>query len=194
MNTAPITTAPTTAEILPPIGPAALAERVQQGRALMLDVREPDEFTRERIGGSRPLPLSTLGRLAPPIAAPAGADLVFLCRTGNRTNMAAARLASLLPLGAQGYVLEGGIEAWKAAGLAVEQSPRAPLPMMQQVQISAGTIILLGVLLTLAVSPWFLAVPGFVGAGLVFAGMSGWCGMTRVLALMPWNRGGVSGT
>ncbi|MBL0811046.1 DUF2892 domain-containing protein, partial [Klebsiella michiganensis] len=63
-----------------------------------------------------------------------------------------------------------------------------PLPLMRQVQIVAGALILLGVALGYAFSSGFFLLSAFVGAGLTFAGITGFCGMARLLALMPWNR------
>jgi hypothetical protein len=60
--------------------------------------------------------------------------------------------------------------------------------MQRQVQIVAGSLVLAGLLLALLISPWFAAVSAFIGAGLVFAGASGWCGMAHLLGAMPWNR------
>jgi hypothetical protein len=85
-------------------------------------------------------------------------------------------------------ILDGGIEAWKKAGLPVAANAKAPLPMNRQVQITAGLIVLTGTLTGALLHPAGYAVAGFVGAGLIFAGLSGWCGMANVLALMPWNR------
>jgi len=85
------------------------------------------------------------------------------------------------------YILEGGIDAWRKAGLATV-TERRPIEVMRQVQITAGSLVLIGVVLGLLVAPAFLGLSAFVGAGLVFAGASGWCGMARLLALMPWNR------
>jgi rhodanese-related sulfurtransferase len=65
---------------------------------------------------------------------------------------------------------------------------RLPLPLMRQVQIAAGLLVLLGVVLAVTVAPAFIGLSAFVGAGLTFAGLSGWCGMAQLLALMPWNR------
>ena len=90
--------------------------------------------------------------------------------------------------GCEAYILEGGIDAWKRAGLPVLTDRRQPLEIMRQVQIAAGGLVLLGVALGIWVAPAFLGLSAFVGAGLVFAGVSGWCGMARLLALMPWNR------
>ncbi|HEX2527584.1 MAG TPA: rhodanese family protein [Geminicoccus sp.] len=88
------------------------------------------------------------------------------------------------PGGYRAYVVEGGLEAWKRAGLPVEQDRRQPIEVMRQVQIAAGSLVLLGALVT----PWFYALAGFVGAGLVFAGVTGTCGMASLLRHMPWNR------
>ena len=76
------------------------------------------------------------------------------------------------------YHLPGGLRAWKRAGLAVERSPGAGgLSLPRQVQIVAGSLVVLGVALGAAVSPWFLLLSAFIGAGLVFSGASGTCGM-----------------
>ena len=114
--------------------------------------------------------------------------MVFHCRSGARTSANAARLADAA--GCEAYILEGGIDAWKTAGLPVAVDRRQPIEIMRQVQITAGALVLLGVLLGVWLAPAFLALSGFVGAGLMFAGISGWCGMARLLGLMPWNRRG----
>jgi rhodanese-related sulfurtransferase len=88
----------------------------------------------------------------------------------------------------EAYIVEGGIEAWKKAGLPIAKDRSQPIEIQRQVQIAAGSLVLLGVVLGLAVSPAFYAVSAFVGAGLTFAGFSGWCGMATLLARMPWNR------
>jgi rhodanese-related sulfurtransferase len=84
--------------------------------------------------------------------------------------------------------MEGGIEAWRRAGLAVEVDRRQPLDLMRQVQLAAGGLVLLGVALGFLAGPGFFALAAFVGAGLMLAGATGWCGMARLLRHMPWNR------
>jgi rhodanese-related sulfurtransferase len=84
--------------------------------------------------------------------------------------------------------LTGGIDGWAAAGLPVEVDRAQPIEIMRQVQIAAGVLVLTGVVLGLLVSPGFFGLSAFVGAGLTFAGVTGWCGMARLLGLMPWNR------
>ena len=98
--------------------------------------------------------------------------------------------AALLAQAAQvdAFILDGGIEAWKKAGLPVAQDGKQPIEIMRQVQIAAGGLALLGALLGLTVSPMFYALSGAVGAGLMFSGMTGSCAMARILKIMPWNR------
>jgi len=164
------------------IDPAAAKRLIDEG-AILVDIREPDEHGRERVPGARNAPLSRLDTL------PANAKaMVFHCRSGARTSANAARLADAA--GCEAYILEGGTDAWKKAGLPVAVDRRQPIEIMRQVQITAGALVLLGVLLGIWLAPAFLALSGFVGAGLMFAGISGWCGMARLLGLMPWNRRG----
>lgn len=85
-------------------------------------------------------------------------------------------------------MVEGGIQGWKQAGLLTVEDKSQPLPLMRQVQIAAGLLILCGVVLGYSVSSGFFLLSGFVGAGLLFAGVTGFCGMARLLKVMPWNR------
>ena len=83
--------------------------------------------------------------------------------------------------------LEGGLPGWQQAGLPLRTLKNAPLPLMRQVQIAAGVLVLLGLSLGTWVAPAWILLSWFIGAGLVLAGVSGFCGMARLLALMPWN-------
>ncbi len=85
-------------------------------------------------------------------------------------------------------MLEGGLDAWKAHGLPIQADRFQPIELMRQVQMTAGGLILIGAALGLLVHPAFWGLAAFVGAGLFFAGATGFCGMARLLALMPWNR------
>lgn len=113
--------------------------------------------------------------------------VIFHCQSGMRTENNAASLAAAVQP-AQAMLMQGGINAWKAAGLPTVVDKRQPLPLMRQVQIVAGSLVLAGTLLGLFVAAGFFVIPAFVGAGLMFAGMSGWCGMAKLLAVMPWNK------
>lgn len=166
------------------ISPARAVELMRQG-AVLVDVREGDEHARERIPGARHHAISTLDAQHP--ARPGDEILIFHCRSGARTQANAPRLAASAP-GCEAYVLEGGLEGWKKAGLPVALDRKQPIEIMRQVQIVAGSLVLLGVVLGFAVAPQFFLLSGFVGGGLLFAGASGFCGMARLLAVMPWNR------
>lgn len=85
-------------------------------------------------------------------------------------------------------MLEGGIDAWAAAGLPIDEDRRQPIEIQRQVQIAAGLLVLAGVALGLLAHPAFLGISAFVGAGLTLAGVTGFCGMAKLLALAPWNR------
>ena len=126
------------------------------------------------------MPLAQLDRIE---GAPA---VIWHCRSGMRTQGNAAALAE--NSGSDAYYMEGGLDAWRKAGLPVAENSGAPLEIMRQVQIAAGSLVLAGVVLGLTVSPAFFGLSAFVGAGLTFAGVSGWCGMAHLLAIMPWNR------
>jgi len=172
--------------MLTSISPRDAAAMMANGKALIVDVREADEFAARHIPAalSRPLSLPDSG----PLACGNGVDLIFTCQTGRRTAANAVRLAALGPAG-RVHVLDGGVDAWGRAGLGLAGRDAAnAMPLMRQVQIAAGLLVLAGVGLSLMVSPVWIALSGFVGAGLTFAGVSGWCGMARLLAGMPWNR------
>jgi rhodanese-related sulfurtransferase len=112
--------------------------------------------------------------------------VIFHCQSGKRTadNAMQLRTCGIPELN----VLEGGLTGWKSAGLATRVDRTQPIEIQRQVQIAAGSLVLAGLALAYLVSPWFLALSAFVGTGLVFAGVSGWCGMAKVLGVMPWNR------
>jgi rhodanese-related sulfurtransferase len=175
--------------VLNTITPDEAARLLREGGATLVDVREADEHARERIPGARNLPLSRLEEAE--LAVHQGKPVLFHCRSGARTAGNADRLAAKAGL-CEAYVVEGGLDAWKRAGLPVAEDRRQPLELMRQVQIAAGSMVVLGVLLGAFVTPGFYLLSGFVGAGLVFAGVTGTCGLARVLRMMPWNRSAVS--
>jgi rhodanese-related sulfurtransferase len=160
----------------------ARAKRLIDEGAVLVDIREADEHARERVPGARHNPLSRLS----PVDARGAKAVIFHCRSGARTVANAPRLVAAADC--EAYILEGGLDAWKKAGLPVAKDARRPIEIMRQVQIAAGSLVLLGIALGVWVAPALLGLSAFVGAGLVFAGTTGWCGMAKLLALMPWNR------
>ena len=171
--------------IMKPIS-AERAFALMRAGATLVDIRERDEHAREKIAGARHHAVSALDRDHP--AQPGDTILVFHCKSGARTRQNAARIASACPADIETYILDGGIDAWKKAGLPVVVDRSQPISIMRQVQIGAGSLVLLGAILGATIAPGFYTLSAFVGAGLVFAGLSGFCGMARVLELMPWNR------
>lgn len=160
------------------------ARRLAESGAILVDVREADEVARENIPGAHHAPLSRLDDAAQRLEdAP---SVIFFCHSGNRTMANSADLKQLVD--AEAFVIKGGFDAWRKAGLPVNIDRRQPLPLMRQVQMTAGLMIVIGVALGYAVSPWWFLLAGFVGAGLFQAGATGWCGMARLLGVMPWNR------
>ncbi|MFM2174201.1 MAG: hypothetical protein RLZZ54_2128 [Cyanobacteriota bacterium] len=159
-----------------------LAEQLASQRITVIDVREPMEYASGHIAGSLNLPLSRLHQADLPQG-----PLVLVCQSGKRS---AQGLNRLLDRGHPHPVadLAGGLPAWEQASYPVRKLKNAPLPLMRQVQIAAGSLILLGLILSNTVAPGWIAIAWFVGAGLTFAGVSGFCGMARLLAVMPWNR------
>jgi rhodanese-related sulfurtransferase len=162
------------------VTPAEARFLIETG-AKLIDIRTPDEHAREHIPGAVNVPLADINRFH------AGdCPVVFHCRSGARTKANVVRLGAASS--AQCYVLEGGIEAWRRAGFEVKADPHQPLELMRQVQLAAGGLVLLGVALGFLADPAFFALSGLVGAGLMMAGATGWCGMARLLQHMPWNR------
>lgn len=154
------------------------------GQAVLIDIRESDEFAREHVTGAHHVPLSGFS----PKDFPNDRDKVaiFHCASGARTAGAARQILS--SGFAEIYQLDQGIAGWKKAGLQTVVNRKMPIPIQRQVQITAGLMVLVGVVLGFTVAPGFFLLSGFVGAGLTFAGVSGTCAMASLLAVMPWNR------
>jgi glyoxylase-like metal-dependent hydrolase (beta-lactamase superfamily II) len=151
------------------------------GAPFLLDVRSGLEFASEHIDEARLIPLDQLPARIGEV--PEGADVIVVCRTGVRATAAAEALRRA---GRPVRVLEGGMNAWRRARLPVREGRRR-LPVDRQVQLIAGLTVLTSVGLGLTVSPWFLGVAAFLGAGLTFAGATGTCGLALLLMKMPWN-------
>lgn len=155
------------------------AKAKMEGGAALLDVREYPEWVESHIPGATLIPLGDIkkqphkGALAP--------EVLVVCRTGKRATAAAQAIASVGA--ARPFVVEGGLDAWKNAGLPAQKAEGGPISMERQVRIGAGALVLLGLLV-----PRLRVVSYFVPCGLIFAGVSGTCGMASLLSKAPWNR------
>jgi len=162
---------------------AELFQGLGQDTITLVDVREPVEFTAAHIPRAINLPLS---RLQPEqISHLDSQTLVLYCRSGQRSHQASQRLAQA---GIRCSQLKGGILAWTAAGYPLEKNAQAPISLFRQVQIVAGSLVVIGTVAGVWVSPWWLLLSGFVGAGLVFAGITDTCALGMLLAKLPYNQ------
>jgi rhodanese-related sulfurtransferase len=159
----------------------------------LLDVRTPGEFAAVHVPGAKLIPLDDLDPAAFQRQRGAGDIPVYvLCQSGGRARRAIEKLEQA---GIRGCVLvEGGTQGWMDAGLPVVHGKSNILPLMRQVQIAVGFISALGAVLAVAVHPLFAIIPLLTGCGLMFAGISGICGMALLLAKMPWNHAPVCGS
>ena len=172
-------------EDVTPIGnTSSRAVREQQGSALLLDVRTPAEFEEIHIDGAVLHPLNDLNPAHVKKLAEGKGACFVICRSGGRARQAAEKLAAHGLTGVQ--IMSGGMQAWESEGLPVTRG-RKTISLERQVRIAAGGLVFVGSTLAYLVNPGWLALPAFVGAGLMVAGITDTCGMGMVLARMPWN-------
>ena len=157
---------------------------------LIIDVRERDEFDADHIIHSIHLPLGDFEARAPNLLQHFKEhEIVLMCRSGRRAKLARDQLKNLeLSPHSRVTVYEGGILRWKEEGKPTVSLKERHFPIMRQVQIGAGSLVVLSVVASYLVDPKFILLAGFVGAGLTVAGVTGFCGMAELLIRMPWNR------
>ena len=166
------------------LSPQELAAALAAGGCQLVDVREPVEHAEAHVASARLIPLGQIearcGEIDP------HKPVVVMCHAGKRGQTAADKLRQL------GFNdvrnLEGGLLAWKAAGMVCVEGTRKCLPLMRQVQLVIGLCVFTGSLLAVLVDPRWVYLPMFFGAGLIFAGSTGFCGLALLLAKMPWNQ------
>lgn len=170
------------------ITPKSLQELRQAGRPVeLIDVRTPVEHREVHVDLARNVPLDKLDPAAVMAARKGSADepLYLICRSGNRGKQACEKF---IAAGFTNVVnVEGGTQAWDQAGLPVVRGKKA-ISLERQVRIAAGLLVLLGAVFAWLVHPAFIGLSAFVGAGLLFAGITDTCGMGMLLARMPWNQ------
>ena len=170
------------------ITPREVEDMRRRGQSVdLIDVRTPVEYREVHAEAARSVPLDRLDPRAVMEARNGTKEetLYVICRSGSRSRQAckafhAAGFADVVNV-------EGGTLAWEQAGLPVVRGKKA-VSLERQVRIAAGSLVVLGTALGAFVHPAFLGLAAFVGAGLVFAGVTDTCGMGMILARMPWNR------
>lgn len=154
----------------------------------VIDVRTPAEFASAHVHQAVNFPLDEISpkALVTNGTLPGGSPVYILCHSGKRAVKAAEKFS------AEGFdnavVVTGGTQAWIEAGLPVDEGSEKTISLERQVRIAAGVLVLTGVTLGTFVHPGLYVISAFVGAGLVFAGITDWCGMGLLLARAPWNK------
>jgi rhodanese-related sulfurtransferase len=161
-----------------------LKKWLDNNEAILIDVREPAEHKTANIPGAT---LKPAGSICCDDIPDAGKKIVIHCQKGARgTNACQKLIAENSAI--EVYNLEGGIEAWQKAGLLIGTQGGKTLPLDRQVQLTIGLSVLLFSLLSYFANPAFSLGAAFFGAGLTNAGLTGWCGLAKLMAKMPWNR------
>jgi rhodanese-related sulfurtransferase len=162
-----------------------------QANAVIIDVRERDEYNAERIECSIHVPLSKFQKSAAKVlqAIPKEHPVLMMCRSGKRAKLALDSIPkNMLENRANISVFTGGILEWKKQNRPTETIKAGHFPIMRQVQLIAGILMLTSITLGHWINPSFLFIGVFVGLGLTVAGATGYCGMANLLALAPWNK------
>jgi rhodanese-related sulfurtransferase len=154
---------------------------------IFVDVRSPAEYRSVRVQGAVNLPLNsiTCADVKKLIGEKQNPAIVLLCGKGGR----ARKAAEILQAGSFNLlVVEGGTNACVDANIPTEKGGAAMISIERQVRIGAGSLVCLGLVLGHFVNPYFYFLSAFIGAGLVFAGVTDWCGMGLLIARAPWNK------
>lgn len=167
------------------IKPKELSNKIQSNNDLcLIDVRSEDEHKSGTIQSARCIPHGDIGSYISGL--PKDKEIILFCKSGKRSSKAIETLKELNITG-NVYDLEGGFEAWQKEGLPIHKY-RNSISIQRQVMITAGLLMLTGTILGLSINKWFFAIPIFVSSGLIFAGISDFCGMAILLEKMPWNK------
>ncbi len=174
------------------ISPSEFKKIIQSGKRVdVIDVRTPAEFREVHIEVARNEPLDRLDPKAIQSARNGKTDepLYVICRSGSRGKQACEKF---IAAGIENVInIEGGTVACESAGLSVVKGKKT-MSLERQVRIAAGSLVVIGSVLAVTVNIYWVGLAAFVGAGLVFAGVTDTCGMGMMLAKMPWNQ--VAGT
>lgn len=168
------------------ISPKEAYDMLQSGKAVLIDVREPDEFSAEHIVYASSVPLGMVGSVLKTMQVPSDIKIIMQCLKGRRGEQACFVMKDC---DTRDYLnIEGGIDAWKSAGLPVIGQGGPKISIFRQVQIIIGALIGLLILIGMMGLTIGFIIAGFLAAALFFAGLTGWCGLAMLLRRMPWNK------
>ncbi|WP_055587429.1 rhodanese-like domain-containing protein [Peterkaempfera griseoplana] len=153
----------------------------------VIDVRSPGEYAGGHIPGALNIPLDQLQRALPALRSAADrGELALVCASGARSQNACDQLAAA---GIPAATVVGGTSAWAQGGKPLDRPAggRATWAMDRQVRMAAGSLVIVGMLVDLAVpgARWFSAA---IGGGLVFSALTNTCAMGNLLGRLPYNR------
>ncbi|MBC6413576.1 MAG: rhodanese-like domain-containing protein [Chromatiales bacterium] len=151
--------------------------------AQIVDVRTPSEYISERLEAAMSVPLTHFDQLA--MSLDKSRDVYVMCRSGRRAEEFCQRMDAL---GYRTFCVDGGLQAWLKQDFPVLRTPGQPWSLERQTRFAIGLLVLVGVLLALTVHPGFIYLCGFIGLGLMYAGATDFCGMSLLLARLPWNK------
>ena len=155
--------------------------------SVIIDIREHDEFQSEYIADSIHIPMGEFqSKIADWVKNLGKREIILMCRSGRRAQLVFDQVTELNLKNLTVY--PGGILEWKRQGKPVVTKKKSHFPIMRQVQLVTGVFILASVALTLSMDLRWIGLAGFIGVGLTIAGATGFCGMAKILTLMPWNR------
>lgn len=166
------------------VEPQTAKKWLEQNEAILIDVREPLEHNSQKINNSQLIPIDSINCDTLPKT---DKKIIIYCQTGRRANDACNRLL-IENNTIQVYNLDGGIKNWQRTGFPVEIQDKNILPLESQVQLTVGASVLIFSLLAYFVNPIFAIGSAFFGAGLINAGLTGWCGLAKIIIKMPWNK------
>jgi len=171
---------------IPTILPIELKTRIDAAEPVtIIDVRTPLEFQEVHAHGAVNIPLDELeAEKLSNFVNPESKTVYLICRSGGRGKKACEKLLAKGPW--QPINIEGGTQGWEAAGRPVHRGKKV-MSLERQVRIAAGSLVVLGCALGAFVTPYAFGLAAFVGAGLVFAGVTDTCALGLFIARMTWN-------
>ena len=151
--------------------------------AQIVDVRTPSEYISERVAAAASVPLIHFDQLA--MSLDKSRDVYAMCRSGRRAEEFCHKMDAL---GYRVFCVEGGLEAWLKQDFPVVRTPGQPWSLERQTRFASGMLVFAGVVLALTVHAGFIYLAGFIGLGLMYSAAANFCGMSLLLAKLPWNK------